>query len=113
MIDGLVGQGVISPDDRFLGMDMSFDMNAISPVSQSSNVSKFDDLFGGQSLFPEPSSFAPESLDQPATSKGKEPEKPTNMASVSTADMYQAISNLEQPKKTLPGTRHYGSDAAM
>jgi hypothetical protein len=94
-------------------MDMGFDMNAISPASQSSNVSKFDDLFGGQALFIDPSSFTPESFDQPATSKGKEPEKPTNTARVSTADMYQAISNLEQPKKPLPGTRHYGSDVAM
>ncbi len=110
---GMLGQGIIIPNGSLLGLDMGLDMNTISPGSQSSNISNFDDLSGAQTLFPAPCSFTSEPIDQPATSKGKEPETPTNRGSMSTADMLKAISDLEQPKRPLPGTRHYGCDAAM
>jgi hypothetical protein len=107
-----MSEGVVSSNGSFMGIDMGIVMSTISPASQPSNVIPFD-LSGGQALFPDPTSFVPEILDQPRTSKGREPGGSTNMGGMSTADMFKAISDLEQPKRPLPGTRHYGSDAAM
>jgi hypothetical protein len=63
--------------------------------------------------FPGPTPFVPETLNQPTTASVTEPQGPTNIGNMSTADMFKAISDLEQPKRTLSGIRHYGSDAAM
>ncbi|KAE9377733.1 hypothetical protein N431DRAFT_478903 [Stipitochalara longipes BDJ] len=112
-IDGLMGQGIISSDGSFVGMDIGLDMSTIAPDSPSSNVGQFEDLSVGQPLFSDPRSFTPETFELPKSSMGKEPESSSNMASMSTADMFKAISDLEQPKRPLPGTRHYGSDAAI
>lgn len=108
-----MGEGAVSPNGSFMGTDMGIVMSTISPASQPSNVNPFDDLSSGQTLFSDPTSFVPEILNQSTPFRGKEPEGSTNMGSMSTADMFKAISDLEQPKRPLPGTRQYGSDAAM
>jgi len=96
-----------------MGMDMGLNLSTISPDSQSSNVSHFEGLSVGQPLFSDPRSFTPEAFDAPQSSTEKEPKSSMSMGSMSTADMFKAISDLEQPKRPLPGTRHYGSDTAM
>jgi hypothetical protein len=105
--------GIIQSDGSFIGMDMGLDLSTISTDEQSSNVYHFDDPSVGQPLLSNSTSFTPEKLETLQSLKGKELDSSSNMGNMSTADMFRAISDLEQLKRPLSGTRHYGSDAAM
>lgn len=106
-------QGILASDGNFVGMDMGASMDAILPNSQSTDVNQPELVTVDPMLFPSPSPFGPETTNQPTTTIGPEPQGSTNIGSMSTADMFKAISDLEQPKRPLRGVRHYGSDAAM
>jgi hypothetical protein len=112
-IDGLMDPGIIEPDSSLIGIDIGLDLSTISPDEQSSNVYHFDDPSVGQPLLSNSTSFTPEKLESPQLLKGKEPVSSSNIGNMSTADIFRAISDLEQLKRPLSGTRHYGSDAAM
>ncbi|PMD43977.1 hypothetical protein L207DRAFT_508738 [Hyaloscypha variabilis F] len=112
-IDGLMDPGIIQSDGSFIGMDMGLDLSTISTDEQSSNVYHFDDPSVGQPLLSNSTSFTPEKLETTQSLKGKELDSSSNMGNMSTADMFRAISDLEQLKRPLSGTRHYGSDAAI
>jgi hypothetical protein len=106
-------QDILASNGNFGAVGMGASMDTILPDSKSTDVNQLELVTGGHTLFPSPSLFVPDATNQPTTTSGPEPQGSANIGSMSTADMFKAISDLEQPKRTLPGVRHYGSDAAM
>jgi hypothetical protein len=106
-----MSDGVITPDNSLMNMNIGIGVTSASP--ESSYVNGFEDFSVSQTLFPDATSFVPRMLDQPSILEEKEVQVSANIGSMSTADMFKVISDLEQPKRPLPGTRYYGSDAAM
>lgn len=112
-IENMMDQGLVSPDGSFTGIEMGIGMHTTPSTSQLTNLDPFETLTESQMHFPHPNLFDPESLNQAASSLGVVPPGSSKFGSMSTADMFRAISDLEQPNRPLAGVRHYGSDAAM
>jgi hypothetical protein len=106
-------KGILASDGNFVGMNRGTSMDTILPNSPSTDVNQPELVTGDPTLFPSSSPFSPETTQQPTNTIRSEPQRSTNIGSMSTADIFKAISDLEQPKRPLRGVRHYGSDAAM
>jgi hypothetical protein len=106
-------QDILASNGNFGAMGRGASMDTILPNSKSTDVNQPELVTGSHTLFPSPSPFVPNATNKLTTTIGPEPQGSANIGSMSTADMFKAISDLEQPKRTLPGVRHYGSDTAM